>query len=368
MERISNYQLFMLITLYEVGTTVIFGFTSGAGRSAWIPVLISTFIGILINIVYYGLYKMNPGLTVVQWYPAQFGKWIGVPIAWIYTLEFMYDAGRGINDLEILIPNTLLPRTPIWIIELIFILVLTYGLFNGIETIARLGELFLPVILFLYVLEVMLLCSSDIINVQYIKPFLGKGWRNILDAVWPLGITQTFGQTLEFTMLWPQIKDQNKILRTTILATLLSGFFIASLNIFAIISLGEATFARSLFPLYELIRLINVGDFIENLDAINVLYFLTTAFFKLYIHLFSALRGLQQLTYSKNNTTLIIMIVSIVFFLGMNMAESTSEHLTVGVEIIPYNLWLPLFYILPIILFIVSSIRRLINIKLQSKN
>lgn len=367
MERISNYQLFVLVILYEVGSTVIFGFTSSAGRTAWIPVLISALIGILINVVYFRIYKMNPGLTVVEWYPAQFGKWIGIPIAWIYTLEFMYDAGRGMGDLEILVPNTLLPRTPIWIIELIFILVLSYGLFSGIEAIARLGEIFLPIILFLYMLEVVLLFSSDIINVQYIKPLLGKGWKVIFNAVWPLGITQTFGQTLEFTMIWPLVKDQNKILKTTILATVFSGFFIASLNILAIISLGESTFSRSLFPLYELIRLINVGEFIENLDAINVLYFLTTAFFKLYIHLFCALRGLKLLTHSKNNTKLIIIIVSIVFFLGMNMAESTSEHLTVGVEIVPYNLWLPLFYILPIILFIVSSIRRLISIKLQNK-
>lgn len=59
MEKISSYQLFILVFLYEIGSTIIFGFASSAGRDAWISVLISTFIGVIINIVYYIIFKLN---------------------------------------------------------------------------------------------------------------------------------------------------------------------------------------------------------------------------------------------------------------------------------------------------------------------
>lgn len=357
MERISNHQLFSLIVLFQIGTTIIFGFASTSGRAAWISVLISTAIGLLINLLYLTLMRMNPGLTLVEWYPAQFGKWIGVPISWMYALEFIYDGGRGIGDLKILLPSTILPKTPPLIDMLLLLIVIVYALLSGIETIGRLGEILLTIIFFLYFIEVVSIFSSGIINVQYIKPFLGKGWGSIWSSVWPLGITQTFGQSIEFAMIWPLVKDQKKIIKTTLIATTISGIFIASFDLLAVLVLGENTYTSSVFPLYRVVRLINVGDFIENLDAINVLYFSTTFFSKGCIHLYSAIRAIQQLTYTKTSRVFVIPVVLIALYIGMTMASSASEHLEAGLKIVPYNVYGPLFIVLPSILLIVTLIR-----------
>lgn len=358
MERISNYQLFTLVCLYEIGSTIIFGFSSTAGRAAWISVLISSVVGILINIVYFLLMKMNPGLTLVEWYPAQFGKWIGLPISWFYTLEFIYDGARGLADWNFIIPDTILPKTPILIIQVSFIILVAYALFSGIETIARLGELFLPLLLLVYFIQIILIVASNIIHIQYIKPILGKGWNHIFQSVWPLGITQSFGQTIEFTMIWPLISKQEKILKTTILATIISGIFIAALDLFAVLVLGENTFSHSLFPIYKLIRIISVGDFIENLDAVIVLLFLSTSFFKSYIHLWCAIRAIQILTLAKTSRSAVLPVLAIVLYTGMTMAKNSAEHIKTGTEIVPYNLWIPLFYVLPLILLMVTWSRK----------
>lgn len=356
MERISNYQLFALVFLYEVGSTLVFGFASTAGRAAWISVLISAFIGILINFVYFTIFKMNPGLTIVEWYQTQFGKWLGVPIAWIFVLELIYDGCRGIADLEIVIPSTVLPRTPIFVVQCIYLAVITYALFSGIEIMARLGELFFPLVVFLCLILIIMIFSSNILNVDYIKPVLGKGWSNIWNSVWPLGITQTFGQTIEFTMLWPLVKKPEKIMRTTFFATILAGLLIAFFDVLAVLGLGENTFSKSIFPVFRLFRLISVGDFFENLDAISILFLLSNSFIKSALHLFNAVRGIQQLTYSKSKI-FILTVVIIVLLGGNKMATSSPEHLAVGLKIVPYNLWFPLYYVLPIILLIVTLIR-----------
>ncbi|MDP4089273.1 MAG: endospore germination permease [Bacillota bacterium] len=363
MERLSNYQLFTLVSLYEIGSTIIFGFASNAGRGAWIAVLISTAAGVAINVVYFILLRMNPGLTLVEWFPAQFGKWIGLPISWIYALEFMYDGGRGLGDLKILVPSTILPRTPVYIIQVTFMILITYALFSGVEIIARLGEMFLPLLLLVYLIDMIFIICSGIIHIQYIKPIMGEGWSSVMKAVWPLGITQTFGQTIEFTMIWPLINKQGKILKATLLATIISGIFIAAIDLLALLVLGENTFSHSLFPIYRMIRVISIGEFIENVDAINVIFFLTTAFFKLFIHLWCAVRAIQILTFSKRNRKAILFVIIIVSYMGMNMAENSAEHLSTGLKIVPYSLWVPLFYVLPILLFIVTLLRKKIKSK-----
>lgn len=278
MERISNHQLYILTVLYQIGSTIIFGFGSTTGRNAWLAVLISTVIGSLLMLVYTLLMRMNPGLTLVEWYPAQFGKCLGTPISWIYALLSLYELGRGLGDLRFLVPITILPNTSIFIVVIIFVLVLAYGVFSGLEVIARLGELFLPLIFLLFFLEVILLFNSSVMHIHNLQPIVGKGWKPIWNSVWPLGVNQSFGESIELAMIWPLVKQPEKIMKTTLLATITAGLFIAFFDALAIATLGEGIFQNSIYPFYTLIRQISVGDFIENLDSIEVLYFLKCLF------------------------------------------------------------------------------------------
>lgn len=357
MERISNYQLFVITVLFQIGTTIIFGFASTAGRDAWISVLISTAMGVLISLVYTSLMRMNPGLSLVEWYPVQFGKWLGTPIAWIYALLILYLLGRGLGDLKFLVPITILPQTSIFIVLAIFISVLSYAVFSGIEIIARLGELFLPVIFILFFLEIILIFSSDIVHVNYLQPIAGKGWKTIWKASWPLGVTQAFGEAIEFAMVWPLVKHPEKITKVTLLATITSGLFIATFDALAIAVLGEDIFKNSIYPLYTLIQQIKVGNFIENLEAVEVLYFLTTLFFKTSIHFFSAVRAIQQLTLVPNGRIFVLPVAIIGLCLSMTMASSVSAHIETGLKIIPYSLSIPLYIVLPGVLFVVTLVR-----------
>lgn len=358
MEKISNYQLYTLTVLYEIGTTIIFGFGANAGRDAWISVLISTCIGILIMLLYTLLMRMNPGLTLVEWFPAQFGNWLGTPISWIYTLLTIYLTGRALGDLKFLIPITILPKAPIFIVLAIFIIVLSYAVFSGIEIIARLGELFLSAIFILFFIEMILIFSSDIMHINYLQPIAGKGWSIILKTAWPLGVTQCFGEAIELSMIWPLVKQPEKIIKTTLLATITSGLFIATFDTVAIAVLGEGIFKNSIYPLYILSKQINIGGFIENLDAIEVLYFLTTSFFKISIHLFAAARSVQQLTLVCNGRIFIFPIAIIGLYTAMTMASNVSSHIEAGLKIIPYTLYIPLYIVLPSLLFIITLFRK----------
>ncbi|OIJ11790.1 hypothetical protein BKP37_15235 [Anaerobacillus alkalilacustris] len=362
MEKIANYQLFSLMYLYQVGTTIIFGFTGEAGRDAWITVLISMSVGFIIVFGNMLLMRLNPGLTLVEWYPKQFGKWLGVPIAWLYALLFIYNCGRMIADLKLMIPQTLLPTTHPMIFLSLFTLLIAYGLYLGIEVVGRLAVLSLLIILILFMLETGLIFISGNYDFRFILPIAEEGIVALWRYVWPAGITQSFGEIFVFGMVWPLVKDQKSIAKVAFLSTLLTGLLLSFGNFLAIISLGPIVFERSFFPLYVLLRQINLGVFLQNLDVLAVIYFMFTIFFKVFITMFAVIRSIQILTFMKSSRKLIIPISILVLFVGYTMTDNQAEHIAgVHMTIATPYLWVPFYLILPSLLLIVTMIRAMIT-------
>lgn len=357
MSCISRYQLFILTVFFQVGTTVIFGFGAAAGRDAWIVSALSTIIGLLMIGVYLMIFHLNPGLTLVDWYTTQFGKWLGTPIAWLYPLLFLYEVGRILNDIKFLITSSILVNTPFWAIITLFTLLVAYSQYCGIEVLGRVGEILLPFFLLLFVLEIILLLGSDEIEIENLQPILEHGWTSVLKASWPLGASQGFAQTLELAMIWPYIKSIKDTAKATVFATILSGLVITFGNLLAITTLSEVVFQHQSFPLYVVIQKINVGDLIKHLDVLGILYFMISAFFKIALHMFVAIQSIQKLTYIKNDKKLILPLAVLAIYLGHSVASNFSEHVQVALEIFPYTLWILLLWILPTILLIVTLIR-----------
>jgi spore germination protein KB len=358
MVRVSGYQLFATTVLFQLGTTVIFGFASPAGRDAWIAMLISAFIGMFMILGYTALMNMMPNLSLVEWFPKQFGPWLGIPIAWLYPLLFIYDAGRGISDLKELVPLTLLPGTPTWVIIGSMMLVIVYLLSSGVEVVFRLAGLLFPIIFFFFVMELLLLLGSRSVNFDNLQPLLGEGWGRVWKTVWPFGILQTFGETIEFAMLWTFLKKPGQLAGINIIAVLVTGVTIAMFDMFAIMVLGEGVFQRNIYPLLVLLKQLSISDFLDNLDALGVMYFMTTIFLKMSLHLMAAVLAIQKLTSSKSLRLPILIAAVITLWIGSNMARNVSDHIFVGTRILPYNLWIPLFIVIPAILLMVTWIRK----------
>ncbi|MFP3126285.1 spore germination protein [Ectobacillus funiculus] len=368
MERISNYQLFTITVFFQVGTTIVFGFASGAGRDAWLAVLISSFLGMIIMLMYLLLMRMQPGLTLIEWYPAQLGRWLGGFISWLYVLEFIYDAGRGIADVKYLIPTTILPETPTWVIGGVFIIVVAYGVSSGIEIIGRMGEMGFPIIIALSLLEMILLFSSGVVHTERLQPVLYEGWGEIWKSVWPTGATQSFGESIELAMIWTLTRQPERVMKTTILAIICSAIFIGTMDALAVAVLGEGVFQRSMYPMYLLIRQINVADFVTNMDAIGILFFCGLLFMKLSIHMFVAIRSIQLLTSIQNSRILVLPVSIIVFLIGIKMDSNSVKHIYDGVHIVPTLLWVPLFIILPSTLLFVTWIRKMWTMRRQASS
>lgn len=344
---VSPYQLFSLIVLFQFGTTVIFGFASGAGRDAWMVASLSAVLGAVLVTVYAFITKLNGNISLVGWLRLRLGKWIGTPIAWLYPLLFIYDAARGIGDLEFLVPLTLLPKTPPWFFTAGFVIVIVYVMHAGIEILCRLAAVLLPILIVFILLETLLLGASGSLHASYLRPMLGEGFGRVTDNIWPLGLTQTYGESIEMATFWFLLNKQGKLNRVTIGATLFAGLFIVLFDALAIMALGEHVFKELIFPAFTILKLASLADFLENLDALGALYFMCTAFVKISVHLLAAVLCIRELTFTTHKSAIIWITAVFAYVIAMTMSTNFMEHLRVGVKIVPDVLWVPMFIIVP---------------------
>ncbi|ANS74254.1 hypothetical protein AWM70_06375 [Paenibacillus yonginensis] len=316
MLRISKYQLFAMVVIFQLGTTIIFGFASSAGRDAWISSLLVTVLGSIVVGGYLLIFRLTGGLTLVEWPTALLGKWIGMPIAWLYPFVFIYDGARIVSDIRFLFPITILHGTPNWIIGISFLAVVAYALYSGFEVVARMLSIFFPLLVVFLLAETVLLGFSGRINLLNLLPVLGEGWNRVFQTIWPLGITQTFGETIEFAMFWGYLdsKDRAQLGRIMVGGCVLSGLCITLYILLGSACMGESIYKQMMYPVFALLKLPNIFDLLDNLDAVGVIYLVITAFGKLSLHLFAAVFCIRKLLGARKDWGIITFLCPLVFF------------------------------------------------------
>lgn len=360
MTAISPYQLFSLIVLFQFGTTVIFGFAQGAGRDAWIAALASVLIGTMMIVGYAVISKRNGDLSLVGWWRARLGKWIGSAIAWLYPLLFVYDASRGISDLKFLIPLTLLPETPPWFFTGAFTLLVVYVLYAGVEVLGRVAGILMPILILFIVLEILLLWASGSLHGGYLLPMLGEGAGRIAGNVWPLGITQTYGESLEIAVFWAMLNRKRQLIRISAGATLFAGLFIVLFDMLAIMALGEHVFMEMMFPAFSILKLSSVADFLENLDVFGALYFMCTIYIKVSMHLLAAHLCIRELIGGeKQSPHLTLWLVAGSAYVAALLLENNfNAHIQFGSKVLPSLIWVPMFIVLPGAMLVISLLAK----------
>lgn len=356
-EKISVRQLIFIMILFEIGTTVLFGLQMRAEQDEWLAILVAMAGGLALMGVYTKLYAYYPSHTLIQMLPRIVGKFIGYPLAVIYILEFAYESARVLRDFGELIVLTILAGTPILVVMAGFMLVIVYCLRGGVEVFGRISEMIFPVALLALLLGWTLIYSSQLPDFKHLAPVLAGGVQPVWRAAFPLLIVFPFAQTLVFMMFFPAVKDGKSIKNAGLTAVLLSGLLLA-LNMLSLISVfGSDLLGKIEFPLYTAIGMVNLADFIMNLDAFAILMMTFGGFFKLGTFLYGAALGSAQLFRLKNYRTLLIPWGAFITALSIFIASNETEHLYLGLEIsIPY-LSFPLYVGVPLLLWIVASIR-----------
>lgn len=350
--RISTLQVFILIVLFEIGSTIVVNIGTEAKQDAWIAILAASLVGMAILWVYLYILSAYPGSHLFEVIERTMGRWIAYPVAFAFVLYFLYISSRVLRDfLELLVTDTF-PNTPIEILAVTFMLVVTYVLYLGIEVLARTSEIFWPYILLFLILISLFLLFSGKFNFTNLRPVLAEGIGPLAQATFPKLITFPYGELVVFTTILCHHKNLRRIQLPAMGAVLLSGLLLSYHSVMKISVLGVDYMSRSAFPLLNVVREISVADFIERLDPFVVFIMMLGIFIKVGLFSYGALRGLEYVTRLPYRPLVFPLMMGVALF-SILISSNYIEHIEEGIRFVPMYLHLPFQYVIPMLVMIV---------------
>ena len=333
MIRISHFQLFALIMLFEIGSTTLFALGLDAKQDAWIAILIAMLLGFGLIWVYTEIQKYYPNKNLADILVTVLGKWIGGPLVILYALEFFWIGTLNFREFGELVSMILLPTTPMIIILVSFMLITIYVLFSGYEVLARLGEIMLPIVIIFLVTTYVLTILSGRADFSRIQPVLGHGILPVLDVAFPAIVNFPFGESVVFLMYWSYVNSQEQIRKITYFAVGASGLLLVCSLIIIVTVLGVQYANNTEVPLFEVIKMINIAEVITNLDAVAAVLMFIGGFFKMSLHFYGGVLAIKTLFKIQHEKWLII--VSAIFFTWFSLTyyENLVFHRWVGLKL-----------------------------------
>jgi len=357
--RIS--ELAVCLSLFEVGSTTLFLMGGEAKQDAWLAMLTGALAGLLLLLIHLGIHHQEPELDLFLLFRRYMGKIMGTILNLMFVGYFAYEASRNLRDLSEVTVLTLLNRTPMWLITVITILVVSNTVRYGYRVLFLMCMILFPMMLLGYTLISILIPSTGIFHAELILPVLENGWKPIVKAAFPEIISFPFGQVVLFLVFYPYARkgrNFNKVVITAYIVTALALTFINQLIIFV---LGPQIAAYSTLPLLETVQMIELTEVFERMDALFTMLLFLGLGIKIAAFFHGAVIGLERVTgvnYKKWVFAVGVLLCGLSF-----LSPTYTEHIEVG-RGVTLNYSSPVFQIfLPVLLFVVILIKKRMNKK-----
>ncbi|MBP1992239.1 GerAB/ArcD/ProY family transporter [Paenibacillus eucommiae] len=365
--KISVRQFTILVTLYLVGSAILIIpsiLASKAKQDAWIAAIAAVCLSLLIIPLYIALGKRFPNMTFAEYSEVILGRWLGKVAIALFLIYVFVSAALTLRNIGDFMTTQIMQDTPIQAVHILFMIVVVMGVKLGLEPLARAAELFFPFIVLLIIILVLLIAPQmKMVNLQ---PVLDEGFFPVLKATIAFS-TFPFLGSVTFLMIFPAVNRIEKAGKALFIGVLLAGVILTVIAVVGISVIGADHAARSSFPSYEIARRINIGDFLERIEAIMAIIWFLTIFFRLSImHYVLSLGIAQTLRLSQYQVLAIplgVFIIPFSIFLVPNTTYlSTFNKITLPVFIFTIAL------LLPLLLLIVAVFRKKRGPKIETDN
>lgn len=292
--KLSSIQLFCLVMLFNIGSSTLYPRGLEAKQDAWIAVLLAVGWTALEILIFYALYKAYPNKNLAEIITALLGKWVGAPLIVIFLMYFNSIFVFNLHEFSQLMLLTFLPKTPILVVQIVFLLVEAFIVFLGIQILGRMGELFVGLVIFSLFAVFILIIFSGQVDFKNLQPVFSKGFGPIFQGSFNT-LEFPFGETIVFMMYFKFVDKKEKILKATLLGLGVSGLIVLLSTVIIISVLGINYAGIAQVPLLKVIKLINIGDILTNLDALGIMIITLGGLFKMTVYLYAIVMGISTL-------------------------------------------------------------------------
>lgn len=349
-EKLSLWQLFILIFIFEMGSAIIVGIGNDAKQDAWIAIIVATCLGVGLILFYHAIISRVEGKNFFEIIELAIGKWMARGIALLYIVYFFYIAARVLRDFAELLTSSILERTPIEVTVIIVMLIITYVLYLGIEVLGRTSEIFLPYVVIFIIGIGIGIWFSDELEMVNLLPIMPEGIGPIAKAVFPSLLTFPFGELVVFMMIMPYVTKTKYIRKVSVIGVLASGGLLVYSSVVQIATLGVQMKNRSTFPLLSAAREISLLDFIERIDLLIVFIMMFGVIIKVAVFMYGGLKGLEfigKLPYRYY----VFPMAMFISCTSVMISDNFAEHIQEGLRFVPLYMHLPFQIGIPFLLF-----------------
>ncbi|WP_217593660.1 endospore germination permease [Cohnella sp. GbtcB17] len=345
--------LIACLALYEIGSSTLFLLAAEAKQDAWIAMTMASAAGFVLLALYLAMHRMDPARDLFSLCRTYMGKWLGKAVGFAFFGYFAYEASRNLRDLVELTSQILLNDTPLFVIALLSVAVVSNTARYGGRILFLCSLVLFPFVIVGYLLLIFLLTGQHLIHAENLFPVLENGWRPVFRAAFPSLVSFPFGQTVLFLVFFPLVRTQNRnFTRTVYLTYAAVSIFLIAMNQLILFVLGQSIAERVTFPLLESVQLIEFSQVFERMDIFFVFVLFLGLGLKLAAFFTGAATGISQLTgigYRKGVFGTGLLIYGLSF-----ISPNYTHHIWLG-KVVTY--WFTIFQIvLPLLLFIAMKL------------
>jgi spore germination protein KB len=358
--KISRLQLFLIIPNMLFGKAI--GITSGIisrkiGGDVWISMAIGFIVGCLIIILLTYIASKFPDKTMIGYSEELLGKWSGKIIGIIIIVFFIIAYATSANVMILHLKDYFLIETPIIVLCFAYTLLCTYGVYLGIEVVARFS--LMGFIMLILITLAMIIGTIGDFKLTNLQPLMEKGLVNDFGGSVYL-FTDLAYAIFTIGIIYPMVNIKKNIMKLSTLAILLSGVMVILWPIFEVGVMGPSVMNSFVVVCMEQIRCAQFTKYLPRYELLMVVFYVFSIFIQSSILFYCAAHGIKQVLNSKKNKNLnkyIILVLFVIlslltYFMGHN------ENLFVNFLSYPWSQICALLSIgLPLLLFIVALTR-----------
>ena len=236
---------------------------TNAGNAAWLQFLYLAIISVLAFFLLLACQKKCGTTNIIELSEKIGGNALKIFTGIFISIALFLNLASTMRSYPELVKMVLLPNTPIELILLFFSLTVAVSAFGGLEAIARIHAIFIPILLVILALFfVFLFPHMEIYN---IFPIFGKGASKIF--LTGLEGFDFFDDLIIYNLLISYARNFDEAKKSGIkglLISIVAGFFILLSYCLVYPYPSSQNF---IIPVYQLTRLVGIGDFFQRFEA-----------------------------------------------------------------------------------------------------
>lgn len=356
--KISAFQYYANMVLYVLGTSTLYSVAKDAKQDAWIAIILAGIGSMLVFcFIYYQLFRVNKTLSLIELFETTLGKILGRILLFLYLGYFCFITFFILRDVYEMVNLYVLLKTPRIVIIVVVLLLVYYTIWHGIECISRTSEIYAISTIFSILIIFVMVYFSNIMDFRRLLPILEEGIKPVIKVSLPLIVALPFGELFVFYHFFHMVEKPETLLKSTMAVYITAIILLTAITIMDLASIGVYFNMNTVFPTLKMIRLINVSEFIQRVDAVAVIIFLMGTMNKLVIYLFVTYDNLQAVFPRARSGFLIIPILSIVGLGSYLIGSNFTTYIYYGLQVVPYYINFPFEIIIPLILLFILKIK-----------